>query len=134
MHALVNGWGGAPPVINELSLEYATKSNQQRENYMSNMLKTAAIASAVASAVAATATTVSAAEQVHCYGVALAGQNDCKAGAGTTCAGTSKVDYQGNSWKLVDKGSCTSMELPKMADGTPRMGSLTPLDRDLPSS
>ena len=28
-----------------------------------------------------------------CYGVALAGKNDCAAGAGTTCAGTSTVDY-----------------------------------------
>lgn len=48
-----------------------------------------------------------------CYGVALAGKNDCKAGAGTSCAGTSKVDYQGNAWKLVKAGSCTSIETPK---------------------
>ena len=48
-----------------------------------------------------------------CYGVALAGQNDCKAGPGTTCAGTSKVDYQGNAWKLVAKGTCTSIKTPK---------------------
>jgi uncharacterized membrane protein len=48
-----------------------------------------------------------------CYGVALKGQNDCKAGAGTTCAGTSTVDYQGNAFKLVAKGSCTAMETPK---------------------
>ena len=27
-----------------------------------------------------------------CYGVALKGHNDCAAGAGTSCAGTSKVD------------------------------------------
>lgn len=47
-----------------------------------------------------------------CYGVALKGQNDCAAGAGTTCAGTSKVDYQGNSWKLVPKGTCTTMQTP----------------------
>jgi uncharacterized membrane protein len=47
-----------------------------------------------------------------CYGVALKGQNDCAAGPGTTCAGTSKVDYQGNSWKLVPKGSCTVMKTP----------------------
>lgn len=55
-----------------------------------------------------------------CYGVALAGKNDCKAGAGTSCAGTSKVDYQGNAWKLVKAGSCTSIETPK------GRGSLTP--------
>ncbi len=54
-----------------------------------------------------------------CYGVALAGKNDCAAGAGTTCAGTSKVDYQGNSWKLVPAGTCTSIKTPK------GMGSLT---------
>ncbi|MGE0232946.1 MAG: DUF2282 domain-containing protein [Flavobacteriaceae bacterium] len=48
-----------------------------------------------------------------CYGVALKGQNDCKAGAGTTCAGTSTMDYQGNAWKLVPKGTCTSMMTPK---------------------
>ncbi|KGE77817.1 DUF2282 domain-containing protein [Halomonas sp. ND22Bw] len=47
-----------------------------------------------------------------CYGVALAGQNDCKAGPGTTCAGTSTVDYQGNAWTLVPEGTCTSIETP----------------------
>ena len=46
------------------------------------------------------------ADKDKCYGVALKGKNDCKAGAGTTCAGTSKVDYQGNAWTLVPKGSC----------------------------
>jgi uncharacterized membrane protein len=55
-----------------------------------------------------------------CYGVSLAGKNDCKAGAGTTCAGTSKANYQGNSWKLVKAGTCTSIKTPK------GMGSLTP--------
>jgi uncharacterized membrane protein len=48
-----------------------------------------------------------------CYGVALKGQNDCAAGAGTTCAGTSKVDYQGNEWKYVAKGTCDSIVTPK---------------------
>ena len=48
-----------------------------------------------------------------CYGVSLAGKNDCAAGPGTTCAGTSKVDYQGNSWKYVAKGTCTAMKTPK---------------------
>ena len=41
-----------------------------------------------------------------CFGVALKGKNDCAAGAGTTCAGTSKMDYQGNAWSLVPKGTC----------------------------
>lgn len=48
-----------------------------------------------------------------CFGVSLAGQNDCAAGAGTSCAATSKVDYQGNAWVLVDKGTCTSIKTPK---------------------
>lgn len=57
-----------------------------------------------------------------CYGVSLAGHNDCKAGAGTTCAGTAKMDYQGNSWKNVPAGTCTSIKTPKGA------GSLTPME------
>ena len=48
-----------------------------------------------------------------CYGVSLAGKNDCAAGPGTTCAGTSKVDYQGNAWKHVAKGTCTTLKTPK---------------------
>ncbi|MEO8858851.1 MAG: DUF2282 domain-containing protein [Burkholderiaceae bacterium] len=48
----------------------------------------------------------------QCYGVALKGKNDCFAGAGTTCAGTSTVDYQGNAWKLVAKGTCTTISTP----------------------
>jgi uncharacterized membrane protein len=58
-------------------------------------------------------------EMEKCYGVSLAGKNDCKAGAGTSCAGTSKVDYQGNAWKYVPKGTCTTMKTPH------GMGSLT---------
>lgn len=48
-----------------------------------------------------------------CYGVSMAGKNDCAAGPGTTCAGTSKSDYQGNAWKNVPKGTCTSIKTPK---------------------
>lgn len=48
-----------------------------------------------------------------CYGISLAGKNDCKAGAGTSCAGSSKVDYQGDAWKLVKAGTCTSINTPK---------------------
>ncbi len=54
-----------------------------------------------------------------CYGVSLAGKNDCKAGAGTSCAATSTRDYQGNAWKYVAKGTCTAMKTPM------GMGSLT---------
>lgn len=55
-----------------------------------------------------------------CFGVALRGQNDCFAGAGTSCAGTSTVDYQGNAFKLQPKGTCTSINTPR------GRGSLTP--------
>ncbi|NID16090.1 DUF2282 domain-containing protein [Luteibacter yeojuensis] len=47
-----------------------------------------------------------------CWGVAKAGQNDCAAGPGTTCAGTAKADYQKNAWKLVPAGTCTSIKTP----------------------
>ncbi|WP_102223553.1 BufA1 family periplasmic bufferin-type metallophore [Acidimangrovimonas sediminis] len=75
------------------------------------------------------ATPAAAAGKEKCYGVALKGQNDCAAGPGTTCAGTSKVDYQGNEFKLVPAGTCTDMKLPGG-----RMGSLKPLDRDMPKA
>ncbi|MFN4059716.1 MAG: DUF2282 domain-containing protein [Paracoccus hibiscisoli] len=79
------------------------------------------------------ATSAQAQEMEKCYGVAMAGQNDCAAGPGTTCAGTSTVDYQGNAWTLVPTGSCLSTELPAAADGTARAASLEPLSRDLPA-
>lgn len=52
-------------------------------------------------------------EKERCYGISMAGKNDCAAGPGTTCAGTSKVDYQANAWKYVAKGTCTTMKTPK---------------------
>lgn len=55
-----------------------------------------------------------------CFGVALKGHNDCYAGPGTTCAGTSTVNYAGNAFKLVPKGTCTSISTPNGP------GSLTP--------
>lgn len=58
-----------------------------------------------------------------CYGISLKGQNDCAAGPGTTCAGTAKVDYQGNAWKYVPKGTCTSVQTPHGP------GSLEPIKR-----
>ncbi len=58
-----------------------------------------------------------------CFGISLAGKNDCAAGAGTSCAGTSKRDYQGNSWKYVAKGTCASIKTQK------GVGSLKPIAR-----
>jgi uncharacterized membrane protein len=63
-----------------------------------------------------------AAGKEKCYGVALKGQNDCAAGPGTTCQGTSTVDFQGNAWKFVRGGTCTTIVLPD-----DRHGSLKPL-------
>ena len=88
----------------------------------SSIKKTTALAVAgaltAAAATAVTTTTASAAGSEKCYGVAKAGKNDCAAGAGTSCAGTSTVDRQGNAWMLVLKGSCEKI------DG----GSLTPVE------
>ena len=96
---------------------------------MSKTTKTLAAAGAVAAALSATlAVPAQAQAKEKCYGVSLAGKNDCAAGPGTTCAGSSTVDYQGNAWTLVNSGTCETMELPG-----DRMGSLEPLERDIPS-
>jgi uncharacterized membrane protein len=55
-----------------------------------------------------------------CFGISLAGKNDCAAGPGTSCAGTSKRNYQGNAWKYVKAGTCTKIKTPR------GVGSLTP--------
>jgi uncharacterized membrane protein len=86
---------------------------------MTAPVKTLAIASAVAAAVAGhMATPADAASKEKCYGISLAGENDCAAGAGTTCAGTSTVDYQGNAWSYVDGGTCESTERPDGSFGS----------------
>ncbi|MBD1204069.1 MAG: DUF2282 domain-containing protein [Rhodobacteraceae bacterium] len=76
--------------------------------------KTLTLTATLAAALTMAAATASHAEEAmeKCYGVALAGENDCAAGPGTTCAGTSTTDYQGNAWKLVPAGTCTTMETP----------------------
>ena len=72
---------------------------------------TAVLALALGSALAmAVAPAAAADDKEKCFGVAMAGKNDCAAGAGTTCAGTSKTDYQANSWKFVPAGTCASMK------------------------
>ena len=69
-----------------------------------------------------------AAGKEKCYGIALKGQNDCAAGPGTTCQGTSTVDFQGNAWKFAQGGKCTTLELPGDRHGSPE-----PLTRDVPA-
>ncbi len=82
-----------------------------------------ALAATAATGLTATSATAQKAEMEKCYGVAKAGENDCAAGPGTTCAGTSTRDYQGNAWKLVEKGTCEDIETPK------GNGSLEPIER-----
>jgi uncharacterized membrane protein len=102
---------------------------------MTAMTTRLALGASLACALGAMAVTPALAEDMEkCFGVSLAGQNDCAAGPGTTCAGTSKVDYQGNAWKLVPAGTCVTMELPAGEDGTARMGALEALERDVPSA
>lgn len=80
---------------------------------MKTTIVTLTLAGSLASALAAIATPATAEEaKEKCYGIAMKGQNDCAAGPGTTCAGTSKIDYQQNAFKLVPKGTCLSMKTP----------------------
>ena len=79
---------------------------------------TASLAAGVTSAPVAAQSSVE-----KCYGVSKAGKNDCAAGPGTSCAGTSTRYYQGNAWTYVKKGSCVNIETPK------GKGSLTPVRR-----
>ena len=91
-----------------------------------NKLNALAAATVLASLTAAAANASPVAPQPgkdKCYGISLAGKNDCKAGAGTTCAGTSRKNYQGDAWKYVAKGTCASIKTPK------GNGSLSPINR-----
>jgi uncharacterized membrane protein len=72
-------------------------------------IATAAAALSAAASIAVPPATAAKPAQEKCYGVALKGKNDCAAGPGTSCAGTSTADYQGNAWKHVAKGSCVKM-------------------------
>jgi uncharacterized membrane protein len=87
--------------------------------------KVAGLALTAGIAAGLTATPAAAQKQSmeKCYGVAKAGKNDCAAGPGTSCAGTSTRDYQGDAWKLVPKGTCEEIETPK------GKGSLAPIKR-----
>lgn len=74
---------------------------------MSNVIKATAAAAALAAAAGlASAPATAQSTKEKCYGISLKAKNDCAAGPGTSCAGTSTVDYQGNAWKYVAKGTC----------------------------
>lgn len=103
-----------------------------------SVLSVAALAGAVATALTSIAyagplteaegKAAMAAGKEKCYGVSLAGMNDCAAGPGTSCQGTSTVDFQGNAWAFVTGGTCESIKVPGG-----RSGSKTALKRDLPA-
>lgn len=90
---------------------------------MSQTLSTQTTAAALAIALGAALTMAHSpaqaqgADKEKCYGVALKGKNDCAAGPGTTCAGTSVRDYQGNAWSFVAKGTCEKTESKTSATG-----------------
>jgi uncharacterized membrane protein len=74
---------------------------------LSTLALTLALGAAFTALPAAAQTTAPAAsDKDKCYGVAMKGKNDCAAGPGTSCAGTSKKDHQGSAWSLVPKGTC----------------------------
>lgn len=101
---------------------------------MNKPASTAVIAAALTAALGTLTMPAFAQEQEKCYGIAKAGANDCAAGPGTTCAGTSQIDFQGNAWKLVPAGTCGSIELPggRMGAAFPD-GDYQGLARDLPA-
>ncbi len=91
---------------------------------ITSVVLASALSSALATLVSAAPLTKaeeSAAMATHkqkCFGVALKGQNDCAAGPGTTCQGTSTVDFQGGAWKFVAGGTCTSIVTPNGKHGS----------------
>jgi uncharacterized membrane protein len=104
------------------------KSFMEKIMSVRNAVTSAILAGAVSAALASIATAApltkaegeaaTAAHKEKCYGVALKGQNDCAAGPGTTCQGTSTVDFQGNAWKFVRGGTCTTIQLPNGGHGS----------------
>ena len=124
----------APPFANCL-VKGAEVLRFLREIDMTATTSRFVLGASLACALGAMAVTpVMAEEMEKCFGVSLAGQNDCAAGPGTTCAGSSTVDYQGNAWKLVPAGTCLTMDLPAAEDGMARAGSLEALERDVPKA
>ncbi|WP_374402446.1 DUF2282 domain-containing protein [Niveibacterium sp.] len=75
------------------------------------------IAAALGAALSQSAAAADSGEKEKCFGVALKGKNDCAAGAGTSCAGTSRVDFQGDAWRYVPKGTCEKTPSPTSPTG-----------------
>lgn len=114
--------------------------NKDKDNTMNKKTTSILVAGAVMAAlgsVSVSSPALASSDTEKCYGISLAGENDCKAGAGTSCQGTSVVDFQGNAWTAVPTGTCEkfgAVEMAEFALPDDRMGSLMELDRDLPRS
>jgi uncharacterized membrane protein len=91
----------------------------------SNLSLAAAVAAAALMSAGAQAQTANA-DKERCYGISMAGKNDCAATGNNSCAGQAKMDYDAKAWKYVAKGTCTTMEV-TLKDGKKRMGSLQPM-------
>jgi uncharacterized membrane protein len=107
---------GALPIEWVVTQPITGLRTSKRRSSMNRSTLTLALAGSLASAIASVSFAAPLAPEKmvgneKCYGIALKGQNDCAAGAGTTCAGTSTADYQGNAWKAVPAGTCTSMNV-----------------------
>ena len=77
------------------------------------MNKSIALSVALAAAVSVSASAPAMAakgKKEKCYGVSLAGQNDCGNIQGThSCAGQSTVDNDPGEWRLVTAGLCAEL-------------------------
>ena len=85
-----------------------------------SLIPAMALVAALGSAMTATASAhmeQGAKGKEKCYGVSLAGKNDCAAGPGTSCAGSSKMDYQSSAWRLVPAGTCVTTKSPTSSTG-----------------
>jgi uncharacterized membrane protein len=123
-------WGSARSSIGRAVLNgTGDHESKEKDHTMNteNVMAQATLAGSLAAALTMVAAQAYAAPKPpqptmdKCYGIAMKGENDCAAGAGTTCAGTAKADHQGNAWKYVAKGTCATIKTPK---GT---GSLEPI-------
>ena len=106
-----------------LDLEVTFEMNRRIETEDSGMaeqtstLTKLAVAGALTAALAAAPVTGAlAADMEKCYGVAKAGMNDCKAGEGTTCQGSSTMDGQKNAWVLTPAGLCEKLSGGSLAE------------------
>ena len=87
---------------------------------MNQNVTAATLALALGTALSIAAAPASAAEtgaKEKCFGLALKAKNDCQSGPGTSCAGTSTTDYQGDAWVFVPKGSCETTASPTSPTG-----------------